>query len=130
MNNTNEFTICINENALDDIMLKLNNVIDSISKLLNDIEMKFYNVKEYFSGDVADEIQTKFKSYSDQYSTIKDNLNTYVNDLMIIKSALGKIDIKNTNFFQEETQNLNSQNQSIDDENDLNQRNIDTFDYQ
>jgi hypothetical protein len=49
---------------------------------------------------------------------------------MIIKSALGKIDIKNTNFFQEETQNLNSQNQSIDDENDLNQRNIDTFDYQ
>jgi hypothetical protein len=126
----NNVLLAIDENALDDIMLKLNNDIDSISKLLNDIEMKFYNVKEYFSGDVADEIQTKFKSYSDQYSTIKDNLNTYVNDLMIIKSALGKIDIKNTNFFQEETQNLNSQNQSIDDENDLNQRNIDTFDYQ
>ena len=30
MNNTNEFTIGINENALDDIMLKLNNDIDSI----------------------------------------------------------------------------------------------------
>ena len=124
----NDFNIGINENALDDIMIKLNNDIDSISTLLHDIEMKFYDIKEYFDGDVADEIQNKFKSYSNEFDNIKDNLSSYVTDLMNVKSMLGKIDVSNMNFFIEKQDELNKAKTEQDAENEINNGVIETPD--
>ena len=124
MNNTNEFTIGINENALDDIMLKLNNDIDSISTLLHDIEMKFYDIDQYFKGDVAESVQNKFKSYSSQFEGIKENLNTYVNDLMNVKSMLGKVDVSNINYFEEKADDLTKEKAVVDSDNALNDNEI------
>lgn len=119
MDNTNDFTIGINENALDDIMLKLNNDIDTISTLLHDIEMKFYDIDQYFKGDVADGVKSKFKSYSDQFEGIRDNLNTYVNDLMNVKAMMGKVDVANMNFFEERADELTKEKTKVDAENEV-----------
>ncbi len=114
----NDFTIGINEPALDDIMLKLNNDIDTISTLLHDIEMKMYDINEYFSGDVSDKVKNKFKSYSDQYDTLKDNLNTYVNDIMNVKAMLGKIDMNNQVFFVENAEEIRHEKDVQEEDND------------
>ena len=114
----NDFTIGINEPALDDIMLKLNNDIDTISILLHDIEMKMYDINEYFSGDVSDKVKNKFKSYSDQYDTLKDNLNTYVNDIMNVKAMLGKIDMNNQVFFVENAEEIRHEKDVQEEDND------------
>ena len=114
----NDFTIGINETALDDIMLKLNNDIDTISTLLHDIEMKMYDINEYFSGDVSDKVKNKFKSYSDQYDTLKDNLNTYVNDIMNVKAMLGKIDMNNQVFFVENAEEIRHEKDVQEEDND------------
>ena len=82
----------INPSELDDIMMELNNDIDSITTTLHDIQMKLYNTKEYFKGDVADELQHNFGKYSEQYDLIKDNLNSYIRDLMNVKTMMNKID--------------------------------------
>ena len=117
MNKTDEFTIGINEGALDDIMLKLNNDIDSISTLLHDIEMKFYDIEQYFQGDVADSVKSKFKDYSSQFEGIKDNLNTYVNDLMNVKAMLGKVDVANMNYFEEKAGDMAAAEAEVSAEN-------------
>ena len=91
----------INETELDDLILQLNNKIDSITTTLNDVKMKFYDTNEFFTCDVASDFQKQFKAYSDQYELLKDNLNSYVRDLMNVKSMMGKIDTAAFNKLEE-----------------------------
>lgn len=126
MDGNRDFNVGINENALDDIMLKLNNDIDSISTLLHDIEMKFYDINEYFSGDVADEIQNKFKTYSNEFDNIKENLSSYVRDLMNVKIMMGKIDTSNMNYFIEKQEEVNKATEEQKAENEINNGEIET----
>ena len=84
----------INEGLLDDIMLNLNNDIDLLMSSLNSFKMKINDSKEYFKGDVADSIQEKCNSYFRQFDTIKQNLNSYVDDMRNIKIMMGKIDLQ------------------------------------
>ena len=63
----------IQEEEMDNIMLALNNDIDSIILTLNNLKMKLYDTKEYFKGDVADNFNDKFEDYFAQYEVLKDN---------------------------------------------------------
>ncbi len=50
----------VNNNKLEDLTLSLNNDIDSISTILSELQMEFYNIRESFKGDVADSFQEKW----------------------------------------------------------------------
>ena len=95
--------LAINEPAMDDKILQLNNEIDVIMRSLNEIQNKMYELKDYFKGDVANGIQDKFKTISDQYDTFKANLNSYSRDLTNIKSMMIKIDEQSKQFFEEKS---------------------------
>lgn len=95
--------LAINEPAMDDKILQLNNEIDVIMRSLNEIQNKMYVLKDYFKGDVANGIQDKFKTISDQYDTFKANLNSYSRDLTNIKSMMIKIDEQSKQFFEEKS---------------------------
>ena len=95
--------LAINETAMDDKILQLNNEIDVIMRSLNEIQNKMYELKDYFKGDVANGIQDKFKTISDQYDTFKANLNSYSRDLTNIKSMMIKIDEQSKQFFEEKS---------------------------
>ena len=109
----------INEQDLDDVILQLNNKIDSITETLNNVKMKFYDSKDYFKGDVADKFQAQFKAYSDQYELLKDNLNSYVNDLLNVKSMMGKIDESALKKLQEAVDKTIAETQQVIDNNEV-----------
>ena len=103
MKNINREGIAINEGAMDDKILQVNNEIDVIIRSLNEIQDKMYELKDYFKGDVANGIQDKFKTISDQYPTFKANLNSYSRDLTNIKSMVMKIDEQSKKFYEEKS---------------------------
>jgi len=108
--NLDGLVVGMNNEAMDELMLSLNNDIDSIMRILHQMDEKFSDIDEYFKGTVASEIQDKYKTYSKQYSRIRDNLNSYVHDLIRIKATVGKMDVRAT---------LLSENQQEDAEKEL-----------
>lgn len=91
----------VNEQELDDIVLQLNSDIDSISTILNQIQMEFYDTSSYFKGDVADSFRDKFDFYDKQMNTIKENLKSYSSDLIKVKEMMGQIDVSSSEFLDE-----------------------------
>lgn len=99
---------------LDDIMIKMDDDIDDVLAILNQIKMKMHDLKDDFKGDVADAYQEKFEEYTSQMDTIKDNLNSYINDLVNIKSMFEKIDQQNANTINAATEGLKKEQTNVE----------------
>ena len=99
---------------LDDIMIKMDDDIDDVLAILNQIKMKMHDLKDDFKGDVADAYQEKFEEYTSQMDTIKDNLNSYINDLVNIKSMFEKIDQQNANTINAVTEGLKKEQTNVE----------------
>ncbi len=87
--------IVMSSDQLDTAIIELYNQIDTITASLNRIKDKFYDISEYFTGSVADEFQAKYAAYASKMTLIKDNLNVYIKDLMIVRNVFTQIDKKN-----------------------------------
>ena len=106
--------IGVNNNKLEDLTLSLNNDIDSISTILSELQMEFYNIRESFKGDVADSFQEKWEHYNKLIPLIKDNLKTYSDDMLSILSLVKQIDnesARTLETFEEKTEKSISEQQ-------------------
>lgn len=89
----------INEEALNNLVLDLNNDIDKIDFALRQIEMLFYDTEDFFKGEVADSVRAKFKQYSTQIEMLKKNLLSYPQDLLNLKNSIKNNDLESANIF-------------------------------
>ena len=80
----------------DEVLNTLSNKADRISELFSNIEMEFYDLNEFFKGEVADSIQEKFEVYKNQISTLKANLESYQKDLINIRKYHENFDEENS----------------------------------
>ena len=78
----------IKESQLENFILELNNDIDNISSMLDNIESIMYDTKDHFKGDVANALYDKFEFYQKQIQVLKQNLNSYSDDLITIKNSM------------------------------------------
>ena len=78
----------VNESNVDSAVLSLNNIIDGITKNMNDIDMIIYNLDSYLEGEILDTIKKEYDTFRKQYEILIDNLNSYPQDLMNVKSGL------------------------------------------
>lgn len=93
----------INEGPLDELIISLTNDADSISTILNSIQMEFYDTNDYFKGDVADSFRDKWAYYNDLIPRVKENLATYSEDMVSVKKLLGDIDVQNSTLLNNYT---------------------------
>lgn len=102
-----------NDGSIDSEILYLNNIIDEITKNLNDIDMIIYNLDSYLEGEILDSIKKKYDEFRKQYEILKDNLNSYPQDLMNVKAGLKWEESSVINKFNEYTQDIRTQTKDI-----------------
>ena len=98
---SHETAAAMRTNDFDTLILELNDLVDKISFILRQIEMDMYETEEYFTGEVANSIRNKFKTYSIQNQTLINNLLSYPKDLMNVKISMYDNDSKTVTSLNE-----------------------------
>lgn len=107
----------VNETELDNLILALDSNLDSISSSLSQIQMTFYDSKDYFKGDVADNFLDKFEVYNQQIPLLKANLKTYINDLLVVKEYSGNVDSASAKHIQNAKDETNRNSDNVKQDN-------------
>lgn len=104
----------INENTIDNVILELGNNIDDIGALFQEVEMLFYDMNEYFKGEVAYATKEKMSTFSKQFVIAKKNFESYQNDLIKVKNQFAKLDKGNVVLTNDFTAGVNAEVKKIE----------------
>jgi len=103
----------VNDANIDSAVLSLNNIIDEITKNMNDIDMIIYNLDGYLEGEILDTIKKEYDTFRKQYEILIDNLNSYPQDLMNVKAGLKWEDNTVVGQLNEFSEDLRTQTKDI-----------------
>lgn len=79
------------EQSLDKLVVEVYDYASNVKSILNKIEEIMTDSSSYFDCDVAVEVRNKFKVISERFYLVSDNIISYAEDLVQVKSAFYKI---------------------------------------
>lgn len=107
MNNSNNLN-GINEIKIDKMVLDLRNYVEKINRTLNQISEVVDDTKNYFLSQSGNLYRTKYDLLEANYSTIKNNLLSYSDDLLKVKFRYQSMSENNKNIIYGRIQNVES----------------------
>lgn len=107
MNNSNNLN-GINETKLDKMILDLRNYVEKINRTLNQISEVVDDTKNYFSSQSGNLYRKKYSLLEANFSTIKNNLLSYSDDLLKVKFRYQSMNSNNQNIIYGKMQNVES----------------------
>ena len=79
------------EQSLDKLIVEVYDYASNIKSILNKIEEIMVDSSSCFDCEVAVEVRNKFKAISERFYLVSDNIISYAEDLVQVKSAFYKI---------------------------------------
>ena len=91
----------INEESLDKLVVEIYDYASKIKSILDSAEDVILGTEPYFDCEIGETTRNKFKMLSSKFAAVSDNIISYAEDLVQVKTSYYKIsddlsDIANT----------------------------------
>lgn len=83
----------INEGNIDIVIRKLQDDLDKLLSKFNQLDIIVDSTSSFFESTYADTFRTNYKVYRDNYQIIKNNILSYIDDLVAVKANYKKFAI-------------------------------------
>ena len=80
--------IGLNEDAIDNVIMDIYDYADSFKEKINAIDSLISSSSAFYKDESASEYVNKFKSLSDTFSCYSENIISYAEDLIKLKSSI------------------------------------------
>ena len=101
MNEKDIQIVGIKENQLKTLILEIYEYRDKMSKILEEAQKVIYGTNNYFTGNDADKLRSKFKMLEANFDAILKNIKSYGEDLENVISTYKKNERINVDKFGE-----------------------------
>lgn len=91
----------INEEGLTNLSLELLDYADEISTILSKINLKIEQLSDNCDGSAINAIKDKYHNFKQNYNVVKNNVNSYSNDLIALIQKAKQTDKNITRIFEE-----------------------------
>lgn len=98
----------INEDALDKLVVEIYDYASKIKSILGNMEDLVLGTETYFDCEVGINARNKFKLLSSRFAVIPDNIVSYAEDLVQVKTSYYKISDDLTAMANNSKSNLQS----------------------
>ncbi len=108
----------INEAKIDELALKLYDLIEQIQIKLNKVDELTNDSKQFAKGEFADNYYKKYNDLSMNFPILISNLTTYVTDIVALKYRFQNADdelkkVMNQNEITEINSNINRKSEDL-----------------
>lgn len=87
-----DVNIGVDNQAIDNLVLNIYDYADRLKKQLDDVETLVYDTSNYYHDQAADSCRKKFNSIKESFPVIYENVISYADDLVKLKSSLKQKD--------------------------------------
>lgn len=81
----------INEEALDKLVVEIYDYAGKIKSILDSVEDIILGTEPYFNCEIGETTRNKFKMLSSKFTAVSDNVISYAEDLVQVKTSYYKI---------------------------------------
>lgn len=98
----------INIDSVDKLILDIYNYAEKIGKTLDQISDTVSDTKEFYKCSAATEYRNKFNDFKANFKTVRQNVNSYAEDLIKLKNRYQNINDDLTQTIKKATANIES----------------------
>ena len=81
----------INEESLDKLVVEIYDYASKIKSILDSMEDVVLGTESYFDCEIGENTRNKFKMLSSKFAAVSDNIISYAEDLVQVKTSYYKI---------------------------------------
>lgn len=83
-----DVNVGISNQGIDNLVLNIYDYADRLKKQLDEVESLVYDIPKYYNDQASEGCRKKFDSIKDSFPLIYENVISYADDLIKLKSSL------------------------------------------
>ncbi len=112
--NSYDATAGVNIGNMEVLCFEIEDYANRIGDIFTKIDERMDNLSRYYQGDSCDSLFNYYSELKNNFVAIKDNINSYSDDLVELVKKLQSIDIKVANLFTDFSIDTKNKTKSIE----------------
>lgn len=112
--NSYDATARVNIGNMEVLCFEIEDYANRIGDIFTKIDERMDNLSRYYQGDSCDYLFNYYSELKNNFVAIKDNINSYSDDLVELVKKLQSIDIKVANLFTDFSIDTKNKTKSIE----------------